>query len=215
MAPADFEFVDTAAPVGEDEVLETGGGHARAWRIAGGLAVACAIGVAGWQLATTGSDPSPSRSSAATATVFAGTNGLPPPTLQAGAPDECPDTVPCSSVDRLPAAALRAVSARLPGARLVHTRTVQIVLASDLRATVWFREIVVRTATATLEIDVRQPQPQDRSEETSYRLGTAHVASVQVVLADRVVTVGLTDDGSGPGLDVLRAIAADGSLMAV
>ncbi|MEO9139709.1 MAG: hypothetical protein ABI345_11640 [Jatrophihabitans sp.] len=215
MAPADFEFLDAAAPIGPDEVLEVGGGHSRAWRVAGVLAATLAVGVAGWQLSTAGSDAPAPRPAAATATMPEGTAGLPAPTPAAGAPDQCPDGVPCSSVARLPAAALRAVSARLVGARLLHTRTVQIVLTSDLRATVWFREIVVRTATATLTVEVRQPRPGDRSEETSSRIGTTHVASVQVVLADRVVTVGLTDDGSGPDLDVLRAIAADGSLMAV
>ena len=126
----------------------------------------------------------------------------------------CPHHVVCSHLRTEPISLVMAVRQNLPATSIERVRSIVYVSPAEHRSAVWYRRLMLRSGSARISVEVRQPARDDRNNEESYRFGLQQGVRLQRVFFDRTVSITLRGTGSALSLDQLRGLAADARLVA-
>lgn len=178
------------------------------------FAVVAVIGVAIWQLARR-TDDGPTARPAAVARPSGTFTAFPDGPAPTGRPRSCPHTVMCSRLTTEPPALVSAVVEFLPSTTVQRVRTISYVSPAQGRNVVWYRTVLLRSGSARIAVEVRQPARGDMNHEESYLIGAEHAIRLRQVFFDRTVSITLTGASPALTLERLRHLAADARLVSV
>ena len=198
----------------DEELLES-----RSWprwvRVVIGLAVVLVLGVIVQQAVTRGAEPSARPVDSPTAPSPAGTHtALPDGPAPTGRLRDCPHGVVCSKLETEPGALVSAVRENLPLATVRRVHTIIYVSPAQGRNVVWYRTLLLRSGSARINVEVRQPARGDLNHEESYLIGAQQAVRLEQVFFDHTVSITLTGAASTLTLDDLRGLARDERLVA-
>lgn len=182
-----------------------------------GFVAVLVLGVVVQQLVTRGDGPSarvagpPISPAAPTGTYTALLDGPAP----RGLPRSCPHAVVCSRLTTQPLPLVNAVLENLPLTTVRRVHSIEYVSPAEHREVVWYRMLSLRSGSAEIVVEVRQPVRGDRDHEETYRIGAEQAVRLEQVFFDRTVSITLTGVASSLTLDQLRGLARDARLVAV
>lgn len=201
---------------GEEELLPQSRPWPRWLRVALGLAVATVLAVAVQQAVSRNGDsvdrslrPPAVRPLPSTAHT-----ALPDGPAPTGPTRGCPHHVVCSNLRTQPISLVMAVRQNLPATSIQRVRSIVYVSPAEHRSAVWYRRLVLRSGSARIAVEIRQPARGDRNNEESYRIGAQQAIRLQRVYFDHTVSITMTGLASSLILDQLRGLARDTRLVA-
>ena len=109
---------------------------------------------------------------------------------------------------------MSAVRENLPLTTVQRVHTIIYVSPAQGRNVVWYRTLLLRSGSARIAVEVRQPARGDHDQEASYRIGVEQAVRLQQVFVDHTVSITLTGTASTLTLEDLRGLARDERLVA-